>query len=77
MCVLLGFPDTKEGFCLGGGREGRWPQMVSTQGDFCPHACVDGGQPTVISRVLLTGRQVNAWICARQTTDRDLQSFSA
>ena len=31
-----------------GWREERWPQMVSTQGDFCPHACVHGGQPTMI-----------------------------
>ena len=33
-------------------REERWPQMVSTQGNFCPHACVHGGQPTVILSVL-------------------------
>ena len=33
----------------GGGK--RWPQMVSTQGDFCPYACVFVGPPTVILRV--------------------------
>ena len=38
-------------------------QMVSTQGDFCPHARVHGGQPTVILRVPFTSRKVNAWIC--------------
>ena len=28
----------KKGFLGRRGREGRWPQMVSTQGDFCAHA---------------------------------------
>ena len=31
--------------------EERWPQMVSTRGDFCPHACALRGQPIVILRV--------------------------
>ena len=71
LCVLSRIPRL---IFFWGGREERWPQMVSTQGDFCPHACVHGGQPTVILRVPFTGRQVNAWICARRATDRALQS---
>ena len=51
-------------FLFWGGRKERWPQMVFTQGDFCPHARVHGGQPTVISRVPFTSRKVNVWICA-------------
>ena len=39
-----------------------------------PHACVHGGQPTVILRVPSTERQVNAWTCARRATDRALES---
>ena len=35
---------------------------------------VHGGQPTVTLRVLFTSRKVNAWICARRSTDRDLES---
>ena len=46
--------------------------MVATQGDFCAHACVHGGQPTVTLRAPFSKRQVNAWICG--ATDRDLQS---
>ena len=61
LCVLPTIPRLKKKKIWG--REERWPQMVSTQGDFCPHACVH--QPTVILRVPFTGRQVNAWICAR------------
>ena len=66
--------DSQIIFCFFGRREERWPQMVSTQGDFCAHACVHGGQPTVILRAPFSRRQVNAWICARRATDRDLQS---
>ena len=62
-------------FFWGGGK--RWPQMVSTQGDFCPHARVHGGQPTVIFRVPFISRKVNAWICPCRATDRDLQSLRA
>ena len=32
-------------------------------------------QPTVILRVS-SSREVNAWICACQTTDRDLEIFN-
>ena len=58
-------------------RKERWPQMVSTQGDFCAHACVHGGQPTVILRAPFTSRNVNAWTCARRSTDRGLESQRA
>ena len=50
--------------------------MLSTQGDFCPHACVHGGQLTVIFSVS-AGLSQNAWICARRSTNRDLESVSA
>ena len=37
---------------------------------------VHGGQPTVIFRVCASF-SVNAWTCARRSTDRDLESVSA
>ena len=40
--------------------EGRWPQMMSTRGDFCAHARVHGGQPIVISRVFFACRKATA-----------------
>ena len=47
---------------------------------WCPHkviSCVHGGQPIVLLRAPFSRRQVNAWICARRATDRDLQRVSA
>ena len=35
---------------------------------------VHGLQPTVILREFQRGEKVNAWICARRATDRDLES---
>ena len=76
VCLALDSQIKKKFFVCLGRREERWPQMVSTPGDFCAHACVHGGQPTVLFRVSASLSQ-NAWICAPRATDRDLESVSA
>ena len=38
--------------------------MVPTQGDFCSHARVHGGQVIVITRVFFACREALAWMCA-------------
>ena len=76
-CVSCpGFPDSKKMFFLGGEGESDGLKWCPHKGDLCPHACVHGGQPTVILRVS-AGFAANAWICARRATDRAPESVFA
>ena len=63
----------KQRFFWRGGREGRWPQMESTQGDFCAHAWTRARRATDRDFESVSASFcVNAWICAARSTDRDL-----
>ena len=63
----------KQRFFGRGGREGGWPQMESTQGDFCAHAWTRARRATDRDFESVSASFcVNAWICAARSTDRDL-----
>ena len=63
----------KKSFFFGRGRrEGRWPEMVSTQGDFCAHAWTRARRATDRDLESVSASFcVNAWLCAARSTDHD------